>query len=148
MMLLRTDPGRHRLVYLSIPRDLRAAIPGYGEQKINAAMQLGGPKLAIKTADALFGPAGQPRRRRRHGCVPAADRRGRRHRRQRAAEHPLEPLRLPVPTSARCSQWKGWRFHKGTQHMDGHRALIYSRIRENRLNPADTDISRGQRQQE
>src|SRR4029079_17398544 len=56
MMLLHTDPGRHRLVYLSIPRDLRAAIPGYGEQKINAAMQLGGPKLAIKTADALFGP--------------------------------------------------------------------------------------------
>ena len=30
MMLLHTDPGRHRLVYLSIPRDLRAAIPGYG----------------------------------------------------------------------------------------------------------------------
>jgi hypothetical protein len=32
--------------------------------------------------------------------------------------------------------------------MDGHRALIYSRIRENRLNPADTDVSRGQRQQQ
>src|SRR5262249_4662420 len=34
MMLLHTDPGRHRLVYLSIPRDLRATIPGYGDQKI------------------------------------------------------------------------------------------------------------------
>ena len=56
MMLLHTDPSRHRLVYLSIPRDLRASIPGYGEQKINAAMQIGGPKLAIQTADALFGP--------------------------------------------------------------------------------------------
>src|SRR4051812_30347390 len=55
MMLLHTDPGRHRLVYLSIPRDLRTAIPGYGAQKINAAMQLGGPKLAVQTADALFG---------------------------------------------------------------------------------------------
>jgi anionic cell wall polymer biosynthesis LytR-Cps2A-Psr (LCP) family protein len=32
--------------------------------------------------------------------------------------------------------------------MNGHQALIYSRIRENRLNPADTDISRGQHQQQ
>jgi len=31
--------------------------------------------------------------------------------------------------------------------MDGRRALIYSRIRENRLNPSDTDITRGLRQQ-
>jgi anionic cell wall polymer biosynthesis LytR-Cps2A-Psr (LCP) family protein len=53
----------------------------------------------------------------------------------------------PYASSTRCSQWEGWRFHKGVQHMDGHRALIYSRIRENRLNPADTDITRGQRQQ-
>ena len=47
MMLLRTDPSRHRLVFLSIPRDLRASIPGYGESKINAAMQIGGPTLAV-----------------------------------------------------------------------------------------------------
>jgi len=33
-------------------------------------------------------------------------------------------------------------------HMNGHTALIYSRIRENRLNPADTDISRGLHQQQ
>ena len=31
--------------------------------------------------------------------------------------------------------------------MNGQRALIYSRIRENRLDPSDTDISRGTRQQ-
>jgi hypothetical protein len=30
-MILRTDPSRHRLVYLSIPRDLRVLIPGHGE---------------------------------------------------------------------------------------------------------------------
>jgi anionic cell wall polymer biosynthesis LytR-Cps2A-Psr (LCP) family protein len=55
MMLLHTDPSRHRLVFLSVPRDLRASIPGHGEQKINAAMQIGGPKLAIQAADELFG---------------------------------------------------------------------------------------------
>src|SRR4051794_41801652 len=31
--------------------------------------------------------------------------------------------------------------------MDGKRALVYSRIRENQLDPRDTDISRGGRQQ-
>ena len=46
------------------------------------------------------------------------------------------------------SGWQGWRFYKGVQHMDGHRALIYSRIRENRLNPADSDVTRALRQQQ
>jgi LCP family protein required for cell wall assembly len=150
MMLLRTDPGRHRLVYLSIPRDLRASIPGYGEQKINAAMQIGGPKLAIRTADALFGPGLQVN----HvvvvdfgafmqliDAVGGID-----------VNVPQNILSnrfdCPYGSSTRCAQWEGWRFHKGVQHMDGHRALIYSRIRENRLNPADTDISRGARQQQ
>jgi hypothetical protein len=32
--------------------------------------------------------------------------------------------------------------------MGGYRALIYSRIRENLLNPAETDITRGARQQQ
>ncbi|HEY2074243.1 MAG TPA: LCP family protein, partial [Gaiellaceae bacterium] len=48
MMLLRTDPGRHRITYLAIPRDLGVTINGI-YQKINGAMQLGGPKLAIQT---------------------------------------------------------------------------------------------------
>jgi len=51
-------------------------------------------------------------------------------------------------SASRCSSWKGWRFYKGVQHMNGHRALIYSRIRVNQLNPADSDISRGAHQQQ
>ena len=47
ILLVRTDPARHRLAYLSIPRDLRVEIPGHGSNKINAAFQLGGPTLAI-----------------------------------------------------------------------------------------------------
>jgi LCP family protein required for cell wall assembly len=150
IMLLHTDPGRHRLVYLSIPRDLRASIPGYGEQKVNAAMQLGGPKLAIETADALFGPQLQVNHvvvvdmasfQKLIDAVGGID-----------VYVPQNILSnrfdCPYASSTRCSEWQGWRFQKGVQHMDGHRALIYSRIRENRLNPADTDISRGQRQQD
>jgi anionic cell wall polymer biosynthesis LytR-Cps2A-Psr (LCP) family protein len=53
----------------------------------------------------------------------------------------------PYPTRARCLEWKGWRFHRGTQHMNGEQALIYSRIRENQLNPGETDLTRAARQQ-
>ena len=48
-MLIRTDPGRGRIGYLTIPRDLRVEVPGYGFEKINSAMQIGGPALAIRT---------------------------------------------------------------------------------------------------
>jgi LCP family protein required for cell wall assembly len=148
MMLLRTDPGRHRLVFLSIPRDLRASIPGHGESKINAAMQLGGPKLAVATVAQLTGlpinhvvivdfGAFQALIDGVGGIdinVPA----------------PILSNRFDCPYSSqqRCDSWPGWRFHKGVQHMDGHRALIYSRIRENRLNPGDSDITRALRQQQ
>ena len=149
MMLLHTDPSRHRLVYLSIPRDLRASIPGYGEQKVNAAMQIGGPKLAIQTADQLFGPGLQVN----HvvivdmasfmtliDAVGGVD--------INVPENILSDKFDCPYTASRCASWKGWRFHKGVQHMNGHRALIYARIRVNLLNPADSDISRGAHQQQ
>jgi polyisoprenyl-teichoic acid--peptidoglycan teichoic acid transferase len=148
MMLLRTDPGRHRLIFLSIPRDLRASIPGYGESKINAAMQIGGPKLAIQTADNLFGAALPVNHvvvvdfgafTKLIDAVGGID-----------VNIPQNILsnRFDCPYSTtRCQSWEGWRFHKGVQHLNGHQALIYSRIRENRLNPADSDITRGERQQ-
>src|SRR5438477_476798 len=55
IMLVRTDPSHHRVAYLSIPRDLVVPIPGVGTTKINAAMQIGGPALAIKTVRAFTG---------------------------------------------------------------------------------------------
>ncbi len=148
IMLLRTDPSHHRLYYLSIPRDIVVPIPGASTQKINAAFQIGGPALAIKTVhqftslqinhvlivnfgdfkeliDAIGGitvNVPKPIRSNRFDC--------------------------PYPTQARCDQWQGWRFHKGKQHMDGMRALVYSRIRENLLDPSETDVTRGARQQD
>jgi anionic cell wall polymer biosynthesis LytR-Cps2A-Psr (LCP) family protein len=53
----------------------------------------------------------------------------------------------PYKTTQRCSQWKGWRFHKGPTHLTGHEALIFSRIRENQLDPSWTDFNRQQNQQ-
>ena len=54
-MLIRTDPGKRRLAFLSIPRDLQVEIPEVGVAKINAANQIGGPALALRTVERLTG---------------------------------------------------------------------------------------------
>lgn len=148
IMIVRTDPGRHRLAYLSIPRDLRVEIPGQGTYKINSAFQLGGPTLAMKTVKALTGLeinhvvlVDFTNFREVIDALGGVD---------VTVPKPILSNRFDCPyaTQERCSAWEGWRFRKGTQHMDGHRALVYSRVRENRLDPADSDISRGGRQQD
>jgi|tagenome__1003787_1003787.scaffolds.fasta_scaffold20725928_2 LCP family protein required for cell wall assembly len=148
LMLLRVDGSKHRLVYLSMPRDLRASIPGYGEAKINAAMQLGGPKLTVKTVTGFTGlPVNHVVIVDFSSFVKLIDAVGGI---DVNVPEPILSNRFDCPYSSqtRCNAWKGWAFHKGVQHMDGHRALIYSRIRENQLNPGDSDISRGVRQQQ
>ncbi len=40
---------------LSVPRDTLVEIPGYGEDKINAAFAYGGPKLTVETLEDLTG---------------------------------------------------------------------------------------------
>jgi LCP family protein required for cell wall assembly len=147
IMLLRTDPDHHRVAYLSIPRDLRVEIPGNAAQKINAAYQIGGAPLAIATVRNLTGIDIN------HVAIVDFN-----HFRELIdaiggvdvnVPEPIlsNPFDCPYPP-ARCPSWKGWRFAKGRQHMDGHRALIYSRVRENQLNPADNDITRAEHQQQ
>ena len=53
---MRVDPGKG-VALMSLPRDLKVAIPGHGTDKINAAYTLGGPKLTIKTVKQLTGLA-------------------------------------------------------------------------------------------
>jgi polyisoprenyl-teichoic acid--peptidoglycan teichoic acid transferase len=146
LMLVHLDPETHRISYLSIPRDLQVEIPGYGTSKINAANQMGGPALTLATVKALTGlPIDH---------VVVVDFDG-----FRELIDAIGGVEVDVPKRilsnrfdcpyepARCQEWEGWRFEKGTQHMDGQRALVYSRIRTNQLDPSDTDISRGGRQQ-
>ena len=143
---LHLDPETHRISYLSIPRDLRVEIPGYGTSKINAASQIGGPALTIATVKALIGLPID------HVVVVDFD----------GFKELIDAIggievNVPKPILSntfdcpykpkRCADWEGWRFEKGAQHMDGRRALVYSRIRTNQLDPSDTDITRGNRQQ-
>jgi LCP family protein required for cell wall assembly len=146
MLLVHLSPETHRIAYLSIPRDLQVEIPGYGTSKINAANQIGGPALTLATVKRLTGLPID------HVVVVDFD----------GFEELIDAIggiEVNVPKAilsntfdcpykpARCDEWKGWRFAKGQQHMDGRRALVYSRIRTNQLDPSDSDITRGNRQQ-
>jgi polyisoprenyl-teichoic acid--peptidoglycan teichoic acid transferase len=147
IVVIRTDPDQHRIALLSIPRDLRVDIPRHGEEKINAAYAFGGPTLAIKTVERVTGlPIN-------HVVVvdfgtfdDVVDTLGGV---TVNVPHPILSNKFECPrhTRAQCARWPGWRFRKGEQTMDGHRALIYSRIRENQLNPGESDFTRGERQQ-
>ena len=146
IMILHTDPSRHRLVYLSIPRDLRVPIPGYGEDRINSTLPRGGIPLAVRTIQSFTGLG--------INHVMVVD--------FLAFKELIDniggiDINVPAPILsnrfdcpydiARCQRWNGYRFAKGWQHMNGRRALVYSRIRENQLDPSDSDITRGERQQ-
>jgi LCP family protein required for cell wall assembly len=148
IVLVRTDPDRHRVALLSIPRDLRVPIPGYGDDKINAAYAFGGAQLMIQTVESLTGlPIN-------HVVVVDFSTFG-------DVIDALGGVTVDVPerivsnrfdcpydTRARCERWQGWQFKAGEQELDGERALIYARIRENRLDPTESDITRGGRQQQ
>jgi LCP family protein required for cell wall assembly len=148
LVLVHTDPDDHRIALLSIPRDLRVEIPGRGPDKINTAFSLGGAALAIRTVEAVTGLD--------INHVAVVD--------FAAFAEVIDalggvtidvPARIvsnrfdcPFSTPAECRRWPGWRFPRGVQHMDGKRALVFSRIRENQLDPNESDITRGGRQQQ
>jgi LCP family protein required for cell wall assembly len=55
IMLMHVPAGGGPTLLLSIPRDSYVAIPGYGQNKINAAFSLGGPRLLVRTVENATG---------------------------------------------------------------------------------------------
>jgi LCP family protein required for cell wall assembly len=55
IILVRLDPSKNATAMMSLPRDLKVEIPGHGTDKINAAYDLGGPKLTLRTVKNLTG---------------------------------------------------------------------------------------------
>lgn len=59
IILAKIDPEQKKVWMLSIPRDTRAEVPGYGYHKINEAHFFGGrdhgPELAVKTVEKFTG---------------------------------------------------------------------------------------------
>lgn len=55
IIVARIDPENEKVWLVSIPRDTRVEIPGYGVDKINAAHFYGGPSLMIETVEEFLG---------------------------------------------------------------------------------------------
>jgi LCP family protein required for cell wall assembly len=138
MMLWRIGGGTSRR--LSIPRDTLTNIPGYGQQKINAAYAFGGPKLAIQTVERFTGL------RINHLIIV------------NLANFPkfIDAIGgISVKTGRICSQISGgaanggWTLNlrPGTHHLTGTQALVLARTRENSCNAASNDLTREAYQQ-
>jgi polyisoprenyl-teichoic acid--peptidoglycan teichoic acid transferase len=140
ILLIRMDPRQEATAVLSLPRDLKVLIPGYGINKINAAYSLGGADLTARTIKTLFGNdfkinhivdvnfGGFRQVVDALGCIYAdVDRR-------------YYHSNLGLPVSAHYAEIN---IEPGYQELCGQRALDYVRFRH-----ADSDIVRAARQQD
>lgn len=55
MMVLRVDPASERASLLSLPRDLWVPLASGGNQRINTAIEIGGPRELIDTIEGYLG---------------------------------------------------------------------------------------------
>jgi LCP family protein required for cell wall assembly len=53
--LVGINPAKGKATIVGFPRDSYVPIPGFGTNKINAAMPMGGPDLVVQTVEALTG---------------------------------------------------------------------------------------------
>jgi len=147
IIVVHVDPANETVATMSIPRDLLVEIPGFGEDKINAAYPLGeansdsipggGPALVAETIEANFG-------------IPihyfaTVDFDG-----FRKIVDTIGGVVLDVPAPVKDDQYPTEDygltrvyFPTGLQKMDGEQALEYARTRH-----SDNDIARGDRQQQ
>lgn len=134
MLLFRFNPETKKLVMLSIPRDTRTLVEGYGIKKINAANVDGGPALSAKAVSDLLGGVAIDRyvRINIQGVGKLID--------------ALGGVTVYVPKDMKYSddsQHLYVNLKAGKQHLNGDQALQLLRFRHDDLG----DIGRIQRQQ-
>ncbi len=116
MILVRVDPLGGKITMLSIPRDTMVEIDGYGTQKINAAYAFGGVAGAVHEVHELTGaPISQAAVIRFDGMESLVDY--------------LGGVTVNVPVPVYDPEYTGLILDAGEQHMDGHTALLFSRVR-------------------
>lgn len=134
LLLLRFDPKKDKVSVLSIPRDTRVYIDGYGVEKINRANEYGGPALTAAVASELLGGVTIDRyvRLNVQGVEKLID--------------ALGGVTVNVPKNMKYNDFSQHLYidlKKGIQHLDGDKAMQFLRYRYDGLG----DISRVQRQQ-
>ncbi len=116
MILVRVDPIGGKLTMLSIPRDTMVEIEGYGTQKINAAYAFGGVAGAVRAVHELTGaPISHAALIRFDGIESLVDY--------------LGGVTVDVPVAVNDPYYTGLVLPAGTQEMDGHTAMLFSRVR-------------------
>ncbi|HEY0390495.1 MAG TPA: LCP family protein [Solirubrobacterales bacterium] len=137
-ILLRLDPDREAIAVMSIPRDLKVEIPGFGTEKFNAAYTYGGPKLTLRVVKELTGlPINHVVNVDFLGFVRAVDAIGCVY---TDVDRRYYHSNVGVPASEQYSEIN---IQPGYQLLCGKRALEYVRYRH-----TDTDIVRSARQQD
>ena len=134
MLLVRFDPLHEKLTVLSIPRDTRTYIDGYGIGKINHANYEGGPALTASAVSELLGGVEIDRyvRVNVQGIEKLID--------------ALGGVTVDVPKDMKYNDFSQHFYvnlKKGKQHLDGNKAVQFLRFRYDGLG----DIARVQRQQ-
>jgi polyisoprenyl-teichoic acid--peptidoglycan teichoic acid transferase len=134
MLLLRFNPQTKKLTVLSIPRDTRTLVEGYGMTKINAANAYGGPALSAQAVSDLLGGVRIDRyvRINVQGVEKLID--------------ALGGVTVYVPQDMKYtdnSQHLYIDLKAGKQHLNGNKALQLLRFRYDKLG----DVGRVQRQQ-
>ncbi len=134
MLLLRFNPDAKKLVALSIPRDTRTQIPGFGVTKINEANADGGPALSARATSELLGGVGIDR----YVTINVQG--------VQALVDALGGVTVYVPKDMKYrddSQHLYVNLKAGQQHLNGDQALQLLRFRHDEFG----DIGRIQRQQ-
>lgn len=143
LLLMRTHVPSRTVSMLSIPRDLYVTIPGYGEEKINAAYANGGLPLAIRTVREVTGIE--------VNHVAQVDFDG-----FRQVVDELGGITIDNPFMVRSDakfDGRDWVFPRGELTLNGRDALAYARIRKVdprtlELNEQEgTELGRARRQQ-
>ena len=128
LMLVRFDAETNSCRMLSIPRDTRVELPGYGESKINHALMVGGiPYQLMVTEDFIGHPID-------HYVLIDFEA-------FQEAVEVVDGINVTVPEDLRKNG--EIRFTAGTYQFDGEEALAYSRFR---TAADDGDIGRVERQ--
>jgi LCP family protein required for cell wall assembly len=141
IMLLSLDGASNRAAQISLPRDLRVNVPGYGFSKINAANARGGVELAEQTvSNTLDVPINYYLTTNFSGLKNLVDAAG-------GIDVDVKTALIDREYPCEDDQYKvcGLNIQPGLQHMDGTRALQYVRCRKG---TCGNDFGRSARQQE
>lgn len=145
LMVVWLNPQTKRAAIMSLPRDLKVAIPGHGVGKINAAYAHGGPELTVRTVSEYLGvPLDGYVKVNFEGFVKAVDILG-------GVDVLVEDVEGKGRGMNYDDNWGNLHIHltPGWHHLNGYEAMGFCRYRKSMYHGlGDGDFKRAERQQQ